>query len=85
MVYPHASTRKFDTITTVKLSRRLVNQPILKRNIVNDAVLKDLLVLRAPNRTNYRITAQDWNRVQELVKKGELTSYYLCKDELHAH
>jgi hypothetical protein len=35
-------------------------------NLKQDPILKNLMVIRVPNGTNYKVTQQEWQRVHEL-------------------
>lgn len=52
----------------IQFTHKFIEQPLLKTNLQQDPILKNLLVLRAPNSTNFKITVEEWQRVNELIK-----------------
>jgi len=56
----------------LRFTEKLLERPLLRPALKHDPVLKDLLVLRAPNSTNFRVAPEQWQRVQTLV--AELAS-----------
>ncbi|MFM8293847.1 MAG: EVE domain-containing protein [Microcystaceae cyanobacterium] len=46
--------------------RKLLGQPLRRQDLKQDPILKDLLVLKAPNSTNFRVTPEQWQRVHSL-------------------
>lgn len=46
--------------------RKLVGQPLRRRDLMQDPILKTLTVIRAPNSTNFRVTPEQWQRVHVL-------------------
>lgn len=50
----------------IHFRRKLLGQPLRRYELKTDQVLKDLLVIRAPNSTNFRVTPQQWERVYQL-------------------
>jgi MoxR-like ATPase len=52
---------------------RILDQPILRRDLLQHPVLKDLDVIRAPQGTNYKLSAEQWEALQALLD-GELPS-----------
>lgn len=50
----------------IRFTSKLLEKPLLRENLKQDPVLKNLIVIRQPNATNYRITQQEWQRVHEL-------------------
>lgn len=53
-------------LAKIRFTHKLLNQPLLRRDLKQDPVLKDLLVIRTPNSTNFRVTPEQWQRVHEL-------------------
>jgi hypothetical protein len=51
----------------IQFTRKLLDQPLLKVDLRHDPVLCNLAVIRAPHNTNFRVTLQEWQRVQELL------------------
>jgi hypothetical protein len=50
----------------IRFTAKLLDRPLLRKDLQRDAVLKDLLVIRAPSRTNFRLSDQQWARIKEL-------------------
>ena len=50
----------------IRFTSKLVDKPLLRSDLLNDEVLKNLTVIRAPNSTNFKISAEQWQRVFEL-------------------
>ena len=48
---------------------RILQEPIAKKDLLADSVLSGLTVLRAPQGTNFRVTAEQWARLQELLEE----------------
>lgn len=46
----------------IRFLRKLLGQPLRRHELKHDAILKDLLVIRAPNSTNFRVTPEQWER-----------------------
>ncbi|MFL9458476.1 MULTISPECIES: EVE domain-containing protein [Nostocales] len=53
----------------IRFTHKLLKQPLLKSNLLQDPILETLLVIRAPNSTNFKVSPQEWQRVQELIKE----------------
>ncbi len=51
----------------LRFTQKLLEQPLRRPSLKQDPVLKDLLVLRAPNSTNFKVTPEQWQRVEQLV------------------
>ncbi|TAE58762.1 MAG: EVE domain-containing protein [Nostocales cyanobacterium] len=52
----------------IRFTHKLIESPLLKTALQQDPVLKNLLVIRAPNSTNFKVSAEEWLKVQELIK-----------------
>ncbi|MEH1997099.1 EVE domain-containing protein [Nostoc sp.] len=50
----------------IRFTSKLLEKPLLRENLKQDPVLKNISVIRQPNATNYKITQQEWQRVHEL-------------------
>lgn len=50
----------------LKFQRKLLGQPLRRSDLKQDQILKSLLVIRAPNSTNFRVTPEQWERVRGL-------------------
>jgi hypothetical protein len=50
----------------IRLWRKLLGQPLRKNELKEDQILKNLLVIRAPNSTNFKVTQEQWERVLQL-------------------
>ncbi|RCJ41947.1 hypothetical protein A6769_38480 [Nostoc punctiforme NIES-2108] len=53
-------TRRFSLVAFV------LEKPLLREDLKQEPMLKNLAVIRQPNATNYRITQQQQQRVHEL-------------------
>jgi hypothetical protein len=54
----------------IRLTRKLLDTPLGRTRVLRDPVLSGLAVLRQPNATNYKVTPEEWRRVQELIGTG---------------
>ncbi len=61
-----ATRAKDKPYVTIKFLRKLLGQPLRRRELKHDSILKNLLVIRAPNSTNFKVTDQEWQRVYDL-------------------
>ncbi|MCC5654203.1 EVE domain-containing protein [Nostoc sp. XA013] len=50
----------------IRFTSKLLEKPLLREDLKQDPVLKNLTVIRQPNATNYKITQQEWQCVHEL-------------------
>ncbi|WP_017711163.1 EVE domain-containing protein [Prochlorothrix hollandica] len=50
----------------IRFNQKLLDRPLLRSELQQDPVLKDLMVIRQPNSTNFKVTAEQWQRVFEL-------------------
>ena len=50
----------------IRLIRKLLGQPLRRFELKRDRILRDLLVIRAPNSTNFKVTPQEWEQVYQL-------------------
>ena len=50
----------------IRFTTKLLEKPLLRDSLKQDAVLKSLGVIRVPNGTNYKVTPEEWQRVHEL-------------------
>lgn len=50
----------------IRFVRKLLGQPLRKLELKQDQILKNLLVMRAPNSTNFKVTEEEWKRVYQL-------------------
>jgi len=51
----------------IQFTNKLLDRPLLKTDLVKDPILKNLLVIRAPSATNFKVTPEQWQRVEELL------------------
>jgi EVE domain len=49
----------------IQFTHKWLDRPLLREDLKQDPLLKDLSVIRQPNATNYKIAPQQWQRVQE--------------------
>ena len=52
--------------TTIRFFRKLLGQPLRKHELRFDRTLRYLPVIKAPSSTNFKITAEQWQRVHQL-------------------
>jgi predicted RNA-binding protein with PUA-like domain len=52
--------------TTIRCIRKLLGQPLRRSELLYDRTLKNLLVIRAPSSTNFKVTPEEWQRVYQL-------------------
>lgn len=50
----------------IRFIRKLIGQPLRRFELKYDRTLQNLLVIRAPNSTNFKVTSQEWERVYQL-------------------
>ena len=50
----------------IRFTRKLLEMPILRASLKQYPLLQNLLVIRAPNNTNYNLTPEQWKRVHNL-------------------
>jgi predicted RNA-binding protein with PUA-like domain len=55
---------------TIRFINKLLASPLLKTILLKDPLLKNLLVIRAPNATNFKVTPEEWQQVHELLKES---------------
>lgn len=56
----------------IRFTNKLLNNSLLKDELKQDSVLKDLQVIRQPNATNYKVTPEEWKLVYELKNNHHL-------------
>ena len=49
----------------IRFLRKLLGQPLRRFELKYDQILRDLLVIRVPNSTNFKVTAEQWQRVYQ--------------------
>jgi hypothetical protein len=47
----------------IRFTAKFIEQPLLREQLKLDPVWEDLLIIRAPNSTNFKVTPQQWQRV----------------------
>lgn len=60
------SAKKDKPRAQLRFLRKLLGQPLRKHELRQDRILKDLLVIKAPNSTNFRVTPEQWERIYQL-------------------
>ncbi|MFN7528742.1 MAG: EVE domain-containing protein [Dolichospermum sp.] len=53
----------------IRFTNKFLESPLLKNQLQEDSVLKNLLVLRAPNSTNFKVSSEEWEQVQKLIQE----------------
>jgi predicted RNA-binding protein with PUA-like domain len=61
-----SQTRMNKPQAKISFLRKLIGQPLRRQDLKQDLILKELLVLRAPNSTNFKVTPAQWERVHQL-------------------
>ena len=51
-----------------RLEHILLDRPVLRRDLMNHPVLKDLSVIRQPQGTNFPVTEQQWEALRPLIE-----------------
>jgi len=60
------SSKKDKPRAQLRFLRKLLGQPLRKHELKQDPILKDLLVIKAPNSTNFKVSPEQWERVYQL-------------------
>jgi predicted RNA-binding protein with PUA-like domain len=60
------SAKKDKPRAQLRFLRKLLGQPLRKHELKQDPILKGLLVIKAPNSTNFKVTPEQWERVYQL-------------------
>ena len=60
------SAKKDKPRAQLRFLRKLLGQPLLKHELKQDPILKALLVIKAPNSTNFKVSPEQWERVHQL-------------------
>ncbi|GAB4537944.1 MAG: hypothetical protein Tsb0014_27200 [Pleurocapsa sp.] len=50
----------------IRFLRKLLGQPLRRLELKRDRILRDLLVIRAPHSTNFKVTPEQWEQVYQL-------------------
>lgn len=53
-----------------RLERIFRDRPVLRRDLMNHLVLKDLLIIRQPNGTNFPVTEAQWGVLRPLIEQS---------------
>ncbi|OBB80303.1 hypothetical protein A5760_19645 [Mycobacterium colombiense] len=51
-----------------RLERILLEKPVLRRDLMEHPVLRDLLIIRQPNGTNFPVSEQQWEALRPLIE-----------------
>lgn len=51
----------------IRFTKKLLENPILRSTLKQDPFLQKLLVIRAPNSTNYKISSEEWQKVMQSI------------------
>lgn len=57
---------KDKSFAKIRFLRKLLGQPLRRTELKQDRILSNLLVIRAPNSTNFKVTSAEWERVRQL-------------------
>jgi hypothetical protein len=52
----------------LRFTQKLLDHPLLRKELMKDPVLKTLPVIRQPNSTNFRVTEEQWSSVYQRFK-----------------
>jgi len=52
----------------LKYEQKFVNKPILKEDLINNNILKNLSVIKSPQGTNFRVTKEQWEELKNIGK-----------------
>ena len=55
----------------IRFTAKFVDCPILKVDLRPDPILQHLAVIRAPHNTNFRVTPEQWRRVQQFIRNKQ--------------
>ena len=55
----------------IRLTTKLLDHPLLRKDLKQDSILKDLSVIRAPRGSLFKVTPEQWNRVYELINSDQ--------------
>ncbi|MTJ46843.1 EVE domain-containing protein [Dolichospermum sp. UHCC 0259] len=53
----------------IRFTNKFIESALLKNRLQEDSVLKSLLVLRAPNSTNFQVSVEEWEQIQKLIQE----------------
>lgn len=56
---------------TLKFTEKLLDHPLLKTELKKDDLLKDLMIIRQPQSSNYRVTREEWEKILELIGSSD--------------
>ena len=51
----------------LKIEQRFITQPVLKTHLLDVPTLRNLMVVKQPNGTNFRVTAEQWAELSPLL------------------
>lgn len=51
----------------IRFTKKLLEKPLLRSTVKENPVWQNLLVIRAPNSTNYKINPAEWQAVMQLI------------------
>jgi hypothetical protein len=54
---------------------RILDQPLLRADLLDHPVLSQLAVIRAPQGTNFRLTPEEWRAFEDLLNETALTPH----------
>lgn len=53
----------------IRLTTKLLDKPLLKIQLLEDPILQDLSVIKMAQRTNFKVTPEQWKRIYEIKEK----------------
>jgi RNA polymerase sigma factor (sigma-70 family) len=54
----------------VKFTSKLLRNPFLRKNLIQDNILKKISIIASPQGTNFKVTEEQWQRINELRQSG---------------
>ncbi|KOR36108.1 hypothetical protein AM228_14535 [Planktothricoides sp. SR001] len=51
----------------IRFTKKFLEKPLLRSTLKEDPLLQKLLVIRAPNSTNYKMNSEEWQAVMKLL------------------
>ncbi len=51
----------------IRFTKKFLEKPLLRSTLKADTVWRNLLVIRAPNSTNYKLNSAEWQAVMQLL------------------
>jgi hypothetical protein len=52
---------------TIRITKRFMNAPILRSDLLTNPCLKEMSIIRSPIGTNFIVTDDEWDEIQKIV------------------